>query len=374
MNVCVATASSLDGSGYATRIQSMLRAYADRFDVTVVHFRFESELGLPTAYADLVDYRPVVLPHRKRADHLSLLPPLAAAFRRAARSVPSRVDVLQVEGVQLWPLVAGDAARRRVLVMHDDEAARLARLARGSRTIADRIACSAMAWKCGRLQPRAMHEADETWFVSRVEMSRLGHDARAAVHVPNGASSELFAVPPPSVTDTPLLVFVGPGAYQANADGIDWFARVVWPAVRRDVPDAGLRLVGRGWDSFAHAEGIDVRGYVPRLEDELRDALVVVAPLFAGGGTKLKVIEGMAAGRPVVTTSVGAEGIPLSPGLIAVDQPERMAAELVRLLTDPTAASALGAQNRGAVSSLAWDSIWHSAVARLEGERELCEV
>jgi glycosyltransferase involved in cell wall biosynthesis len=373
MNVCIAAASSLDGSGYGTRIQSMLRTYVDRFDVSVVHFRFESELELPAMYADRVDYRPVLLRHRKWADHLSLLPPLAAAFGQRTGVVPSAADVLQIEGVQLWPLVAEGAAKRRVLVMHDDEQARLARLARASRTAAARLACSTMAWKCGRLQPRAIREADETWFVSDVEMNRLGREARAAVCVPNGASSELFAIPALSGSEAPVLVFVGPGAYQANAEAVAWLTRVVWPAVRRAVPEAELRLIGRGWDSVARVEGVSVRGYAAQLDEELREARVVVAPLFAGGGTKLKVIEGMAAARPVVTTSVGAEGIPSSPGLIAADHPERTAAEVVRLLTDRRAASSLGAQNRAAVASLRWEAIWDSAVARLERERELCE-
>lgn len=373
MRVCIAASSSLDGSGYATRIQSMLRAYVDRFDVSLVHFRFESELELPAASAESVDYRPVVLRPRKRVDHLSLLPPLAAAFGSRTVPVPSAVDVLQIEGVQLWPLLADAAVARRVLVMHDDEHARLARLAHSSRTAAARLACSTMAWKCGRLQPRAIREADETWFVFRVEMNRLGRAVRAAVCVPNGASSELFALPVLSGSEAPVLVFVGPGAYQANAEAVDWLTRIVWPSVRRAVPEAELRLVGRGWDSFAHVEGVDVRGYAPRLDEELREVRVVAAPLFAGGGTKLKVIEGMAAARPVVTTSIGAEGIPSSPGLIAEDQPERMTAQLVRLLTDSREATSLGAQNRTAVASLRWEAIWDSVVARLEGERELCE-
>jgi glycosyltransferase involved in cell wall biosynthesis len=373
VNVCIAAASSLDGSGYATRIQSMLGAYAEHFDVSVVHFRFRSELELPAMYADRVDYRPVVLPRRKGLDHLSLLPPLAAAFGQRSGLVPSGTDVLQIEGVQLWPLLAEAGATRRVLVMHDDEQARLASLARSSRTTAGRLACSTMAWKCGRLQTRAIREADQTWFVSRVELNRLGRAARTAVYVPNGASSELFAVPAHSGYEVPVLVFVGPGAYQANAEAVDWLIRAIWPEVRRAVPEAELRLVGTGWDSVARAEGVTVRGYAARLDEELREAQVVAAPLFAGAGTKLKVIEGMAAARPVVTTAIGAEGVPPSPGLIAADEPERLTEELVRLLTDCGEASSLGAQNRAAVASLRWEAIWDSAVAHLEGERELCE-
>jgi glycosyltransferase involved in cell wall biosynthesis len=372
MNLCIVAASSLDGSGYATRIQSMLRAYAGRFDVSLVHFRFESELELPPEYAETVDYRPVVLPRRKRLDHLNLLPPLAVAFGQRARVVP-RADVLQVEGVQLWPLSAGAEATRRVLVMHDDEEARLLRLARSSPTLAGRLACSTMAWKCRRLQPRAIRDADETWFVSSVEMERLGRHARAAVFVPNGASPELFALPALAGAGAPALAFVGPGAYEANAEAVNWLIRLVWPSVRRAVPGAELRLVGRGWDSFARIEGVNVRGYAARLDEELREARAVVAPLFAGGGTKLKVIEAMAAARPVVTTSVGAEGIPPSPGLVVADQPERLIAELVRVLTDGRAASSMGARNRTAVSSLQWEAIWDIAVGRLEAKRELCE-
>jgi glycosyltransferase involved in cell wall biosynthesis len=93
---------------------------------------------------------------------------------------------------------------------------------------------------------------------------------------------------------------------------------------------------------------------------------VVIAPLFAGGGTKLKVVEAMASGRPVVTTPLGAEGLPRSEGIRICTDPREFASEVGRLLIDGREAAQAGAANRSAADGLSWSSIWMRASVDLD--------
>lgn len=165
---------------------------------------------------------------------------------------------------------------------------------------------------------------------------------------------------PPS--DSPCVVFVGTMSYQPNADAVEWLVRESWGAVRDAVPGAALRIIGHDpLPSVRRLEGNGVRvlGTVPDVVAASRGARAGVVSLRAGSGIKNKTLELMAMGLPVVATSVGAEGIPIpeEDGLIVRSTAAEIAAELVRLLTRPDEARALGAAARAAVSgAFSWDA------------------
>jgi O-antigen biosynthesis protein len=156
----------------------------------------------------------------------------------------------------------------------------------------------------------------------------------------------------------PVVLFVGNFAHVPNIDGIAWFARDIWPQIRAAVPGATLRVVG------AHAgdeitplggiEGVDVVGFVADLTAAYDDAAVVVAPLRWGAGMKGKVCEALAHAVPVVTTSVGAEGLRVDPGvdLIVTDEAPEMARAVIALLRDETTAEKMGTAGQAAVAAL----------------------
>ena len=106
-------------------------------------------------------------------------------------------------------------------------------------------------------------------------------------------------------------------------------------------------------------------GWCPSLADEYAQAGVCIAPLFGGGGTKLKVVESMAAARPVVTTPIGAEGLPESEGMRICLEPVRFAAGVATFLADPDAACSAGVANRAAVEDLRWSRVWGRAAMDL---------
>ncbi len=140
----------------------------------------------------------------------------------------------------------------------------------------------------------------------------------------------------------PTLLFTGTMNYQPNAQGICWFADTVWPLVLASVPEARLMVVGRSPPPAVTAlgarPGIEVTGPVKDMAPYFARAHVVVVPILTGAGIRVKIVEAMAAGRPVVSTSLGWAGLPgVEPGLhlLVADTPQAFADETSRLLGDP---------------------------------------
>jgi len=153
------------------------------------------------------------------------------------------------------------------------------------------------------------------------------------------------------------LLFIGGFAHAPNPDGLLWFVREIWPEIRKLVPSAQLRVVG----SHPTAEvlalgavgGIDVVGWVPDITPLCDRAALMIAPLRFGGGVKIKVVEAMARGLPVVTTQVGAQGLDVKSGehlIIAQDEAE-FARQVSELLYDPVLAERIGRNGRDYVAA-----------------------
>ena len=148
------------------------------------------------------------------------------------------------------------------------------------------------------------------------ELLALAPAARFAV-IENGVDTERYT---PSAEATPRcrLVYVGTMDYYPNIEATTWFTRRVWPRVRERFPELRLTLVG-GNPSAAVRElqnqpNVEVTGTVPDVRPYYRDALASIVPLHTGGGTRLKILEAMASGVPVISTTLGAEGLAVSPG------------------------------------------------------------
>ncbi len=135
------------------------------------------------------------------------------------------------------------------------------------------------------------------------------------------------------------LVMVGRFTYEPNLAGAVWFLQSVFPLLKRQLPHATIRFVGRFDDRLSSAsmgEGVTVVGEVENIETELRAARGVVVPLLSGSGTRVKILEAFAYGLPLVTTTIGCEGIEVTPGVHALvcDDPIEFAAACQRILVD----------------------------------------
>lgn len=190
--------------------------------------------------------------------------------------------------------------------------------------------------------------------------------ARTAV-VPNGVDTRFFA-PREGRRERGTILFFGTMSYYPNIDALLFFLREVMPLLRRSYPSARLRIVGampppaiRRWEG----PDVTVTGFVEDVRPYLERASVVVAPLRIGGGTRLKILEAMAMATPVVSTTLGAEGLGVTDGreLLITDGAEAFAAQVGRVLHDDDLAARLGRAGRHLVET-AYD--WRASARALE--------
>ena len=160
------------------------------------------------------------------------------------------------------------------------------------------------------------------------------------------------------------LVFVGRMDYRPNVDAVRWFSREVLPRIREQIPNAVFQIVGghptKAVERLAARNRIEVTGFVEDVRPYLKEATAVVVPLRAGGGTRLKILEALAMGKAVVSTSVGAEGIEAVPqrDLLIGDDPEAFASQVVRVIEDKNLRRSLGQAGRKLTEEkYGWDSI-----------------
>ena len=157
-----------------------------------------------------------------------------------------------------------------------------------------------------------------------------------------------FFQPRPQEEVEGRVMFLGSMDWLPNQDGIRFFSDEVWPRVIARRPDATFQVVGRNPPpavrALAQRPGIEVTGSVPDVRPYLAQASVVVVPLLVGGGTRLKIYEAMAMAKATVSTTIGAEGLPVEPGAhyLQADSAEQFAQDIVRLLDDPALRHRIG--------------------------------
>ncbi|WP_106212910.1 glycosyltransferase [Kineococcus rhizosphaerae] len=292
---------------------------------------------------------------------------LAAVVReQVARQRP---DLLQVEYSQLAPHLRAEGARVRALDCHNAEAALVASYAASAPPLR-KVAALVEARLLERVERAGLLAADLVSVVSAKDAERLPVQPRRLVTALNGWEPRPLLEP----ASDPVAVFVGVLGWQPNADAAQWLAQQVWPHVRASLPQARASLVGRNPSPATLAlagDGLTVTGTVPDVQPYLQQARVALAPLRAGGGTRLKILEALAAGRPVVATSVGADGLEdlVGSGVVVADDPREFAARVVELLDDPARAQDLGRAGAAAVADrYSWDRVltpWADAVQEL---------
>jgi glycosyltransferase involved in cell wall biosynthesis len=155
--------------------------------------------------------------------------------------------------------------------------------------------------------------------------------------VPTGVDTEKYLSAPPSTSKPQLVVFTGSMDWEPNIDAVTYFCSDIWPRILSEYPEARFQVVGRDPRPSVRklaTSSVEITGTVPSVDEYLRRATVVVVPLRAGGGTRLKIFEAMATGKAVVSTSVGAEGLDVTHGqdLILADNATTFADSILSLL------------------------------------------
>jgi sugar transferase (PEP-CTERM/EpsH1 system associated) len=237
-----------------------------------------------------------------------------------------------------------------VLFTHNVEAEIWRRHAETTSNALTRVLYRAQHRRMLRFEQETLRRFDGVLAVSDADRETFGRlypgAAARPIHVvPTGVDTTFFspatdAIEAASPAASRTLIFTGSMDWLPNEDAMLFFCRDILPLVRAEEPDVTLSIVGRAptpaVKRLAAEQGVLVTGRVDDVRPYMREAAVYVVPLRIGGGTRLKIFEAMAMAKAVVSTTVGAEGLPVTGGehLLVADEPRSFARAVVRLLRD----------------------------------------
>ena len=279
-----------------------------------------------------------------------------------------RFDVVNLEfsflgHCDLRQAPAGENVPALVVDSHNIDYDLIRQHARNGSSLARRLYAAANWRKLRREELGTYRDADGVYLCSAADERRLLDQVPgvATAVIPNAADVAYYQPrsdqPPP---DGRTVVFFGHLSYVPNVDGVKHFVKSIWPRIAEAHPEARCKIIGdRPPPSLLALAGprIELTGFVSDLRPHLAAAAAVVVPLRLGGGTRLKIVEAMAMGKAVVSTTLGAEGVEAVPGrdIFVEDEPAAFADAVSRLLAEPGLAARVGRSARQlAVERYAW--------------------
>lgn len=298
----------------------------------------------------------VEIPHDR---HLSSIPVATAARRLAEKE---SFDAVHVANLRNWP---GEAALTEKLVVLDAENLESAVL-RGLAALPGRGVPAPDVRALEALERHALGRASCVLACSEEDAEnarRLAPRSRVIV-VPNGVDLDYFEYrDPPVPGESPTVGFTGMLAYRPNVDACAQLVHDVLPLVRKAFRETKVRIVGAAPPADVtdlRGPWVEVLGDVPDIRPHLSSADVLAVPLRAGGGTRLKILEALASGVPVVSTPLGAAGLEVEDGrhLRLAREPEALAESIVSLLRDAPATRAMARRGRALVEErYGWQAV-----------------
>src|SRR5215468_5382858 len=374
--------------GAQARVHGLMTHLARRHDLTAVILVDDDEFDAEECRRAMQAYcREVVLVpnpcvRQGLAKRLLQLQSLAStrSFERILAGVPAmqraldrvlrtrRFDVVNLEfsflgGCELRQAPPGEKLPALVVDSHNIDYDLARQYARNGSSLVRRLYAEANWRKLRREELATYRDADGVYLCSAADERRLlDHipNARTAV-IPNAADVDHYQ---PRPTDPPpdgrTVVYFGLLSTVPNVDGVMHFVHDIWPRIAAAHPQARCKIIGgRPPPSLLGLAGprVELTGFVSDLRPHLAAAAAVVVPLRLGGGTRLKIVEAMAMGKAIVSTTLGAEGIEAVPGrdLFVEDEPAAFADAVNRLLAEPGLAARIGKSARQlAVERYAW--------------------
>lgn len=377
-------------NGAKLRVFYLLRALAQAHEVTLVSFAFDT--ARPDALGDLstlcADIRTVsmnpFLVNRVGALRmfLSLSPIVARPIPAMLRNVADLLHRSQYDAVitstEVMIAYALRTGPSTVKILEEHNA--MSRWARErydrASGITQRVRCwvswRKSRWYEGRMYPRF----DLVTMVSEVDrqstLSSVGADRVVVAVVPNGVDCD-HNHPGLAERKSNMLVYNGALTYSANYDAMQWFLAAVYPQIKKRVPDVSLAITGstKGADlaGLMLDDSVRLTGYLDDVRLPVAAATVCVVPIREGGGTRLKILEAMALGTPVVATPKGAEGLNVVNGehCLIASSPEAFAAQTVSLLRRADLRERFAASARSLVErEFSWEQIGRQFVGLIE--------
>ncbi|HXY86787.1 MAG TPA: glycosyltransferase [Gaiellaceae bacterium] len=368
--------------GFAMRVHQLVSRLTPHHEVTLLSYSTPDDRPNVAKLQKELDVVVVERPFeaqaaKRRAQSLTLLSPRPYSCR--ATYLPDmqaaiddvcaqRFDVIQLESSLLctFRFPTGSCL---VLDEHNIEYEVFRRMQAGERSLPRRAYHVIEHARFRRFEQRWWRRVSACVLTSDREERIVREHAPATLTavVPNGVDLDYFS--PSSLGPDPnTLVFNGLMKYRPNLDAAHYLVDEIWPLIRRRRPEASLTIVGRGEPADLERlrkPGVTVTGEVADIRPYVERAAVVAVPVRMGGGTRLKVVEGLAMGKAMVSTSLGCEGVNVADHehLLVADGAERFAASVVALFDDKATAAALGRAGRALMER---EYSWDAAADRLE--------
>lgn len=353
-------------SGGDQRVYQLVRQLADRHDVSFVSYAIaENEAGV----RELSETLHVRAVHRvepgRVARRLAQVRSLAtwdpfASSSRASQEMQAAIDELCATGdFDLIHVECSTMCNFRfpegvpvVIDQHNVEYELYRRLAGGERSAARRAFNGVEYLRMRRFEERRWNQAQGCIVTSTREVPTVEAAAPSTpiVVAPNGVDLDYFA-PTGNDTTPHSVVFNGVLNYRPNLDAAAHLVEEIWPLVLERCPSASLTIVGNAPEREARGlrrPTVNVAGRVPDIRPYLGAAQVVAAPIRMGGGTRLKIVEAMSMGKPIVSTTLGSEGLATRDRehLLLADDPITFAARILELFDDASLRRTLGGAGR----------------------------
>lgn len=315
-------------------------------------------------------------PRWQRAPDLLSALPINVAADRTPAAVAAVEQALAAEpfDVVVFDFVHAAVLRPRglkgatVCFTHNVEAEIFERHAKTAASAPLRWLWASQAAKMRRFEREALAGFTRVVAVSERDAKQFAADGLTTARaIPTGVDLDFFSWQAPA-DGSPTVVFTGSMDWEANVDGIRFYIDEVWPRVRAQVPHARLRVVGKNPPQALvqrNVPGVSFTGFVDDVRQHVRDAQAFVIPLRVGGGTRIKAFEAMAMGLPVVSTTIGIEGLDVDHGthFLRADGAEALAGATLKLLGD----GALRLKLSSAARELVEDRFGHRVAADVFG-------
>jgi sugar transferase (PEP-CTERM/EpsH1 system associated) len=342
-------------TGAKLRNYHLARVLSERAVISLL--AFSDEAGTPAELSFYDDV--IVVPRRRGYTPMKILrgalgstplPVLNYTSETMNRTIDRLLDskdfdLVQIESIHLMaylPILRKARSRPRIVCdWHNIESELMSRYAERESRYLRRGYARFTAHMMTDFEKRALRDFDAHIAVSERDadqLRRINPDAKIFV-IENGVDPSHYSSPVENATRN-RIVFVGSMDYHANIDGVVEFAREVWPSVKKRKPELNFTIVGRDpapeVRELSKIAGVEVTGTVDDVRPFYDQACAAIVPLKVGGGSRLKILEAMAAGVPVVSTGLGAEGLAVhdDENILIADTKEEMQELLISLVDD----------------------------------------
>ncbi len=344
-------------TGGKIRSYHLLRALTRRFDVDLYTAHYVNAPSQAVVDALQKDCREVVSFHLKKSwrtrDRIRrVLIPLprpaqhfhtADSLEQAQTYLRARdYDLLVADEMCMTPYVELALELPKITIRHKVDYAHYRQMAQARPWGLEKVLDYIEAIKLRRYSRSKMPTFDAFLACSEEDAALIHCDAPdvPALVIPNGVDLSTFVPSEGGKAEKPTLLYVGSMFYYPNIDAVEFFFESIFDAVKQSVAGVKIQIVGHkpppAIQQLGERASVEVTGSVPDVRPYYQGADVFVVPLRLGGGTRLKIVEAMAMRIPVVSTTVGAEGLDISPGenILIADDPGAFAKAVVRLLSD----------------------------------------